>query len=104
MDQIAAEAIAILQARADGSVVVGIETPLSDLHIEALDFALILIDLEDAFDIDFPRAPDVGASDFATVGAVVERVRALVEAKQISPLTPAMVARRASLWLTRSRA
>ena len=81
MDQVAAQAIAIFQARTD-SARVGLETRLAELEIESLDLALILLDLEDTFGIDFPYDPDKAGEAFATVGDVVKDLRALIEAKR----------------------
>ena len=72
MDQIAAQAITIFQARADSARDVGLETRLPDLDIEPHDLALILLDVEDAFGIDFRYDPQEDDADaFATVGSVV---------------------------------
>jgi acyl carrier protein/nodulation protein F len=105
MDQIAQTALAIFEARAGSAREVGLETPLSALRIESLDLALILLDLEDAFGIDFPYDPGRQGDAFATVGDVVARVRALVEAKRQHqrPVSPAAVHGR-SLWLAAFRA
>ncbi len=105
MDQTASQAIAIFRARADSAIDLGLETRLADLDIESLDLALILLDIEDACGIDFPYDPDEEADAFATVGAVVERVRALIEAKRsrpLSSLSAASLARPKSLWVTAS--
>lgn len=105
MDQIAQTAVAIFEARAGDAKAVGLETPLSTLRIESLDLALILLDLEDAFGVDFPYDPGRESDAFATVGDVVARVRALVHAKRHGqrPLSPAAAQGR-SLWLAPFRA
>jgi acyl carrier protein len=104
MDQVATQAIAIFQARADGAPGVRLETPLAALRIESLDLALILLDIEDAFGIDFAYDPGRAGDAFATVGDVVERVRALVEAKHGRPpsAVAANLARPRSRWVTAS--
>jgi acyl carrier protein len=102
MDQISSQAIAIFRARADSALELGLETRLPDLHIESLDLALILLDLEDAFGIDFAYDPDEEADVFLTVGQVVARARSLIEGKRRRP-APALaagLARPRSLWLT----
>jgi acyl carrier protein len=107
MDQIASQAIAIFQARADSAIDLALDTRLPDLDIESLDLALILLDIEDAFGIDFPYDPDEEADAFATIGAVVERVRSLVEARRcrpLPPLMPAVATPGKSFWLASSRA
>jgi acyl carrier protein len=106
MDQTASQTIAIFRARADSAIALGLETRLADLDIESLDLALILLDIEDAFGIDFPYDPDEEGDAFATVGGVVERVRLLVEARRSRPLSslmPAATTRGKSLWLASSR-
>ena len=103
MHETAAQAIAIFRARADGAIDLGPETRLADLGIESLDLALILLDIEDTFGIDFPYDPDEEADAFATVGAVVGRVRSLIELKR-SRLSGGRFARSKSLWVTSCRA
>lgn len=97
MDQIAAQTIAIFRARADSAIELALDTRLPCLDIESLDLALILLDIEDRFGIDFRYDPQE-ADAFATVGAVVERVRALVAAKR-ARLVSASFARTRSLWV-----
>jgi acyl carrier protein len=106
MDPIAAQTIAIFKTRADSAIDLALDTRLPALDIESLDLALILLDIEDAFGIDFPYDPDEEADAFATVGAVVERVRVLVEARQcpVPPLMLAVATPARSLWLASSRA
>jgi acyl carrier protein/nodulation protein F len=108
MDQVATQAIAIFQARAAGGSGVGphvgLDTCLADLRIESLDLALILLDIEDAFGIDFAYDPGKAGDAFATVGDVVARVQALVEAKQCRPASAvaAGLTRSRSRWVTAS--
>jgi nodulation protein F len=56
-------------------------TALTDLKIESLDLAMIVFDIEDTFGIEIPYNANEEASDFKTVGSVVERVRSLAAAK-----------------------
>jgi acyl carrier protein/nodulation protein F len=56
-------------------------TALTDLKIESLDLAMIVFDIEDAFQIEIPYNANEDVEDFKTVGSVVERVSALVAAK-----------------------
>jgi len=101
MDQIAHTALAIFEARAGSArAAVGLDTPLCALRIESLDLALILLDLEDAFGIDFPYDPGREGSAFATVGDVVARVHALLEAQRSAQLRAAGFVRARSLWVT----
>jgi acyl carrier protein len=101
MDQISSQAIAIFRARADSALELGLETRLPDLHIESLDLALILLDLEDAFGIDFAYDPDEEADVFLTVGQVVARARSLIEGKRrrLAAGLASSFARPRSLWL-----
>ena len=98
MDPIAAQTIAIFKARADSALDLALDTRLPELDIESLDLALILLDIEDTFGIDFRYDPEEEADAFATVGAVVERVRALMTAKR-ARLVSAGFARGRSLWV-----
>jgi hypothetical protein len=103
MDQIAARTIAIFQARADSVREVGLDTRLPDLDIAPHDLALILLDVEDAFGVDFRYDPQRDEADaFATVGRVVERARRLIEIKRAGRLRDGL-ARSKSLWLVSSR-
>jgi nodulation protein F len=62
---------------------IGLATPLGELEIESLDLAMIVFDIEDSFGIQIPyNANEEQGSDFKTVGAVVDRVRSLITAKE----------------------
>jgi nodulation protein F len=79
MDDVAAKIIDILkkhmkEPRDD----IGLNTALTDLKIESLDLAMIVFDIEDSFGVEIPYNANEEASDFKTVGSVVERVRSLV--------------------------
>ena len=56
---------------------IAMATPLADLKIESLDLAMIVFDIEDSFGIEIPYNANEEASDFKTVGSVVERVKVL---------------------------
>jgi nodulation protein F len=60
---------------------IGPQTALTDLKIESLDLAMIVFDIEDTFGVEIPYNANEEASDFKTVGSVVERVRSLAAAK-----------------------
>ena len=51
---------------------------LEDLGIESIDAVEMIFDLEEKYDIEIPYNANEEASDFKTVGSVVERVRSLV--------------------------
>src|SRR6476659_9554323 len=79
MDEVATKIIEILkkhmkEPRDD----ISLTTALTDLKIESLDLAMIVFDIEDSFGIEIPYNANEEASDFKTVGSVVERVRSLV--------------------------
>ncbi|MEO0618754.1 MAG: phosphopantetheine-binding protein [Pseudomonadota bacterium] len=59
---------------------IGLDTKLEDLDIESLDLAMIVFDIEDSFGIEIPYNANEEVEDFKTVGSVVERVSALVDA------------------------
>src|SRR5262245_4204519 len=103
MDQILAKTIAIFQARADSARDVGPDTRLPDLDIEAHDLALILLDVEDAFGIDFRYDPQQDDA-FATVADVAEGARRLIEVKRTRRGAPDGLARAKSLWVASCRA
>lgn len=78
MDEVATKIVEILkkhmkEPRDD----IGLDTALTDLKIESLDLAMIVFDIEDSFGIEIPYNANEEASDFKTVGSVVERVRSL---------------------------
>jgi nodulation protein F len=57
---------------------IALSTPLADLKIESLDLAMIVFDIEDSFGIEIPYNANEEASDFKTVGSVVDRVKNLM--------------------------
>jgi nodulation protein F len=59
---------------------ISLSTALTDLKIESLDLAMIVFDIEDSFGIEIPYNANEEASDFKTVGSVVDRVKSLVAA------------------------
>ena len=79
MDEVATKIVEILkkhmkEPRDD----IDLNTALTDLKIESLDLAMIVFDIEDSFGIEIPYNANEEASDFKTVGSVVERVRSLM--------------------------
>lgn len=66
---------------------IGLDTKLEDLDIESLDLAMIVFDIEDSFVIEIPYNANEEVEDFKTVGSVVDRVSALVEARGGEPVT-----------------
>ena len=54
------------------------DTPITELGIESIDLAVIIFDIEDTFGIEIPYNANEEMDDsFATVGAVVEHVKAI---------------------------
>ncbi len=79
MDDVATKIIDILKKHMNGPRdLIGLNTALTDLKIESLDLAMIVFDIEDTFGIEIPYNANEEASDFKTVGSVVDRVRALI--------------------------
>lgn len=81
MDEVASKIVDILkkhmkEPRDD----IALTTELQDLSIESLDLAMIVFDIEDTFGIEIPYNANEDVEDFKTVGSVVDKVRALVEA------------------------
>ena len=82
MDDVASKIIGILKKNMkDPPETISLDTKLSDLQIESLDLAVIVFDIEDSFGIQIPYNANEEVQDFATVGSVVERVKALIAQK-----------------------
>jgi acyl carrier protein len=79
MDDVAEKIIAILRKNMrDPNKEITLDTKLADLEIESLDLAVIVFDIEDTFGIQIPYNANEEMQDFATVGSVVDRVRAVL--------------------------
>lgn len=82
MDEVANKIIGILKKNMkEPPETIDLETKLTDLDIESLDLAVIVFDIEDSFGIQIPYNANEEMQDFATVGSVVERVKALIADK-----------------------
>jgi acyl carrier protein len=82
MDDVANKIITILKKNMkEPPETVSLDTKLSDLEIESLDLAVIVFDIEDTFAIQIPYNANEEVQDFATVGSVVDRVKALIAEK-----------------------
>jgi len=82
MDDVATKIIGILRKhmkKPDKEIT--LDTKLEDLEIESLDLAMIVFDIEDSFGVEIPYNANEEVDAFKTVGSVVDRVRALVQAK-----------------------
>ena len=79
MDDVAEKIIAILRKNMrNPEKEITLDTKLTDLEIESLDLAVIVFDIEDTFGIQIPYNANEEVVDFATVGSVVERVKAVL--------------------------
>ena len=85
MDDVAEKIIAILRKNMrNPEKEIALDTKLTDLEIESLDLAVIVFDIEDTFGIQIPYNANEEVVDFATVGSVVDRVKAVLAAEQAS--------------------
>jgi len=85
MDDVAEKIIAILRKNMrNPEKEITLDTKLADLEIESLDLAVIVFDIEDTFGIQIPYNANEEVVDFATVGSVVDRVKAVLAAEQAS--------------------
>jgi len=85
MDDVAEKIIAILRKNMrNPDKDITLDTKLTDLEIESLDLAVIVFDIEDTFGIQIPYNANEEVVDFATVGSVVERVKAVLAEQQPS--------------------
>lgn len=82
MDDVAEKIIGILKkTMKNPPETIPLDTKLSDLQIESIDLAVIVFDIEDTFGIQIPYNANEEVQDFATVGSVVERVKAIIAEK-----------------------
>ena len=82
MDDVANKIVGILKKNMkEPPETISLDTKLSDLEIESLDLAVIVFDIEDTFGIQIPYNANEEVQDFATVGSVVDRVKALISDK-----------------------
>lgn len=85
MDDVATKIVEILKKNMkEPSDDISLETPLSELDIESLDLAVIVFDIEDTFGIEIPYNANEEVEDFATVGAVVDKVKAIISETKAS--------------------
>ena len=85
MDDVAEKIIAILRKNMrNPEKEITLNTKLTDLEIESLDLAVIVFDIEDTFGIQIPYNANEEVVDFATVGSVVERVKAVLAEQKAS--------------------
>lgn len=79
MDDVAEKIITILRKNMrNPDKEITLNTKLTDLEIKSLDLAVIVFDIEDTFGIQIPYNANEEAVDFATVGSVVDRVKAVL--------------------------
>ncbi|HWJ17976.1 MAG TPA: phosphopantetheine-binding protein [Geobacterales bacterium] len=83
MDEVSEKIIAILRKNMrNPEKEIALDTKLADLEIESLDLAVIVFDIEDTFGIQIPYNANEDVVDFATVGSVVDRVKAVLAEQQ----------------------
>lgn len=83
MDDVAEKIIVILRKNMrDPNKEITLDTKLTELEIESLDLAVIVFDIEDTFGIQIPYNANEEVQDFATVGSVVDRVKAVLAGSQ----------------------
>ncbi len=89
MDDVATKIIEILKKNMkEPPETISLDTPLSELDIESLDLAVIVFDIEDTFGIEIPyNANEEVDADFTTVGAVVDKVKAIIAETKASGAT-----------------
>jgi acyl carrier protein len=73
-------------------------TTFSDLEIDLLDLPMILLDVEDDFDVQIPYDDETEA--FATVNALVVCVASHLEAKALQPYPRSSVPRSTRSWMS----
>lgn len=64
------------------------KTALRALDIDELDLPMILLDIEDTYDVEVPRAD--ATSDSLTIGRLIRSVAKSIEAKKIARAQPVM--------------
>ncbi len=85
MDDVAEKIITILRKNMrNPDKEIALNTKLTDLEIESLDLAVIVFDIEDTFGIQIPYNANEEVVDFATVGSVVDRVKAVLADEKAS--------------------
>ncbi len=85
MDDVAEKIITILRKNMrNPDKEITLNTKLTDLEIESLDLAVIVFDIEDTFGIQIPYNANEEVVDFATVGSVVDRVKAVLANEKAS--------------------
>ena len=83
MTDVAAKIIEILQEHARSTKkTMSLDTKMADLEIDSLDMAVVVFDIEDAFEIEIPYDDDEDLENLATVGRIFEKVQALLAESQ----------------------
>ena len=79
MADVAADVIAIIRKKVPGEKQdVKLTDKLTDLGIESIDALEMIFDLEEKFGIQIPYNANSAATDFATVGDVVNAIQKLL--------------------------
>lgn len=82
----------------DPAAYAGGATTLSGLEIDGLDLPLILLDVEDAFDVQIQSCDDIDGT--TTVECLAANVAARVVAKALAPRPRSTVPRSTGSWLS----
>jgi acyl carrier protein len=82
MADVAADVIAIIAKKVPGGKSLQLSDNLQQLGLESIDALEMVFDLEEKFGIQIPYNANSAATDFATVGDVVNAIQGLVAQKQ----------------------
>lgn len=99
MQDLTPRIIAILQKyMRDPAARVGSSTTLAELEIDLLDLPMILLDLEDAFDLQVGHDDEIDGS--ATVDRLAACVASRLEAEALQPRRRTTVPRSKGSWIS----
>jgi acyl carrier protein len=82
MPDVAQDVIAIIAKKVPGGKEITLSDNLQALGLESIDALEMVFDLEEKFGIQIPYNANSAATDFATVGDVVNAIQGLVAQKQ----------------------
>ena len=81
MTDVATKIIEILKEHARAStktMAMSRDTKMADLEIDSLDLAVVVFDIEDAFEIEIPYDDDDDLENLATIGLIFDKVESLL--------------------------
>jgi acyl carrier protein len=82
MADVAEDVIAIIARKVPGGKAIKLTDNLQELGLESIDALEMVFDLEEKFGVQIPYNANSAATDFATVGDVVNAIQGLVGQKQ----------------------